>query len=112
MSVLRNLNRVCKWRSVLAGWQLGTRAKGDPECDAVRDHREATIIHRVEISALTYLLMERGIITQEQLSEAIEREAEFLNQMYEEKFPGFRATDIGMQIDTGVAMQTMKGWKP
>ena len=36
-------NRLTKWRSVFAGWQLGTRAKGDPECDAVRDHREVTI---------------------------------------------------------------------
>lgn len=34
------LNVVCKWRSLFAGWQLGTRPKGDPESDAVRDHRE------------------------------------------------------------------------
>lgn len=39
------LNRVTKWRSIFTGWQLGTRAKGDPEGDAVRDHRELSIIH-------------------------------------------------------------------
>jgi hypothetical protein len=38
------LNRLCKWRAIFAGWQLGTRAKGDPESDAVRDHREVTIL--------------------------------------------------------------------
>jgi hypothetical protein len=39
------LNRIAKWRTILAGWQLGTKPKGDPTCDAVRDHREATIMN-------------------------------------------------------------------
>lgn len=49
------LNRLAKWRTVFAGWQLGTRARGDPESDAVRDHREATIMLRAEVNALTAL---------------------------------------------------------
>lgn len=53
------LNKLTKWRMVFAGWQLGTRPKGDPECDAVRDHREATMIQRVEISALSRLLIKK-----------------------------------------------------
>jgi hypothetical protein len=76
------LNRVAKWRGVLAGWQLGTRAKGDPESDAVRDHREATILLRVEVTALTGLLLEKGLITQEELQNAYEGEANFLNDTY------------------------------
>ena len=35
---MRALNVLAKWRTLLAGWQLGTRPKGDPECDAVSDH--------------------------------------------------------------------------
>jgi hypothetical protein len=57
------LNRLAKWRTVFAGWQLGTRAKGDPESDAVRDHREATILQRAELTALTSLLIKKQIIT-------------------------------------------------
>ena len=53
------LNRLCKWRAIFAGWQLGTRAKGDPESDAVRDHREVTILLRAEASAMTGLLLFR-----------------------------------------------------
>jgi len=40
------LNVLAKWRAHFSGWQLGTRPKGDPEGDAVRDHREATILLR------------------------------------------------------------------
>src|SRR5438067_1656730 len=38
------LNRLTKWRSVFCGWQLGTRSSTDPEAQAVRDHREATML--------------------------------------------------------------------
>jgi hypothetical protein len=38
------LERLAKWRTLFAGWQLGTRPKGEPESDAVRDHREATLM--------------------------------------------------------------------
>jgi hypothetical protein len=35
---VKALQKLAKWRLIFAGWQLGTRLKGDPECDAVRDH--------------------------------------------------------------------------
>lgn len=50
--LLAALNKLAKWRSVFAGWQLGTRLKEDPECQAVKDHREVTILLRAEVSAL------------------------------------------------------------
>src|SRR5258707_10424244 len=62
--MLAALNRLTKWRTHYAGWQLGTRAKGDPESDAVRDHRELTMLLRVELTALTGLLMRKGVIAQ------------------------------------------------
>jgi hypothetical protein len=52
---MKALNRLTKWRNVFVGWQLGTREKGDPEGDAVRDHREQSIILRAEVTALTGL---------------------------------------------------------
>ena len=62
MTAIQALNRVAKWRTLFAGWQLGTRPKGDPESDAVRDHREITILLRVEQSAIIGLLIRKGII--------------------------------------------------
>lgn len=110
--VERALNRVAKWRQVLTGWQLGSRPITDPECQAVRDHREATILLRVELTSITALLLKKGLITQEELQTAIIEEADELSKMYEKKFPGMKATDDGIQYDVLIAQETMKGWRP
>lgn len=106
------LNRVCKWRMILVGWQLGTRAIGDPEGDAVRDHREATLVLRVELSAVIACLIERGVMTREQFSRAVVDEGNLLDQVLEQRFPGMKSSATGMVIDPVVAAETMKGWKP
>jgi hypothetical protein len=161
------LNRITKWRSVFAGWQLGSRLKGDPECDAVRDHREISILQRVEVSALkqvlvqagafteeefgeayaqtwdanlepgepgdgpdaavrehravtigmrvelsalTWLLQNKGIYTPEEFQEVMITEVDLLETDYEQRFPGMRATHEGIQYDKR-AIKTMKNWK-
>jgi hypothetical protein len=107
------LNRVTKWRSIFAGWQLGTRAKGDPESDAVRDHRELTILLRVELTALAGLLIKKGVFTAEEFEAALAKEADWLDLAFARKFPGLRATDDGIEIyDTAKAHHTMRGWRP
>ncbi len=65
------LNRLTKWRTVFTGWQLGTRAKGDAEGDAVRDHREVTILLRCEMTVVTKLLIDNGFFTQEEWQEEV-----------------------------------------
>lgn len=51
------LNRFVKWRSVLAGWQLGTRALDEGgELAAVRDHLDAILPLQVELAALRRVL--------------------------------------------------------
>lgn len=105
------INRLTKWRSVFAAWQLGTRVKGDPECDAVRDHREVTILLRAEMSALTGLLIKKGIITSEEFMEALINESDLLSKDYEKRFPGMKATDTGIEYDVMTARETMKNWK-
>lgn len=104
-------NKVTKWRGFLAGWQLGTRVKGDPECDAVRDHREATIILRVEVTSIIRILIDKGIITLEELDAITAEEAEALDAAYEMRFPGVKTTNEGLVFD-GRAIKTMRGWKP
>jgi len=108
---MKALNIVTKWRVLFTGWQLGTRLKGDPEGDAVRDHRELSILLRCEVTALTGLLLEKGVFTAEEFDAALGREAEALNKDYERKFPGVTADEDGLRMDKRV-LPWMKGWKP
>lgn len=108
---MRALNILTKWRTLFTGWQLGTRPKGDPEGDAVRDHRELTILLRAEISAFTALLREKGVFTDDEWMAALEHEAMLLNQDYERRFPGVTASESGLTFDKRV-LPWMKGWKP
>ncbi len=114
MGAEASLNRLCKWRSVFAGWQLGTRPSSDPECQAVRDHREVTILLRAEVSALTGLLIKNGVFTAEEFSAAMAAEADLLSDDYSRRFRGMRATNDGIQMDLAVMQEhgTMAGWLP
>lgn len=108
------VNKLAKWRTVFAGWQLGTRPKGDPESDAVRDHREVTILLRAEVTALTGLLIAKGIFTAEEFTDAYAEEAKKLDADYEKRFPGITTDQMGLKLDA-VKMRehgTMAGWKP
>lgn len=105
-------NRVAKWRSVLTGWQLGTRPDTDPECQAVRDHREATMMLRAEVSALTALLVASTDVSLDDYKRQLIVELEALDKMYEARFPGFKAMGYGMSIDPRIAVETQRGWKP
>jgi len=84
----------------------------DPECQAVRDHREVTILLRAEQSAFLMLLLEKGVFTQEEFQAAMIKEAGLLSKDYEQKFPGMKAHDHGIDYDVKVAAQTMKNWRP
>lgn len=106
----RALNILTKWRVLFTGWQLGTRPKGDPEGDAVRDHREVTILLRAESSALVGLLLAKGVITEADWLDALRREAGQLNKDFERRFPGVTASEEGLTMDKRV-LPWMKGWK-
>lgn len=108
---MQALNILTKWRTIFTGWQLGTRPKGDPECDAVLDHRELTILLRAEVTAFTALLREKGVFTDDEWLAALQREAELLNADYERRFPGVTAHEDGLTMDERV-LPWMKGWKP
>lgn len=109
---VRALNRLAKWRTVFAGWQLGTRATGDPECDAVRDQRELLLLLRAEVNALTTLCVQRGLFTVVEFDAQQGIEADHLCRALEARFPGFKATDVGLEMDSKLAAATTKGWRP
>lgn len=110
----RVLNKLAKWRLVFAGWQLGTRSRSDGEARAVKDHREVTMFLRAEVSALTGLLIRKGVFTAEEFTEELAAEAVRLDADYEKKFPGFRteydpaAGDEGVHMELPLAGETMR----
>ena len=106
------LNRLCKWRAVFCGWQLGTRATQDPEAQALRDHRELGLLLRVEVSALVSLLVQKKVFSTVEFSAQCDVEAESLMDRLEELFPGFRSTDDGMVMTMPEAKNTTRNWPP
>lgn len=106
------LNRLCKWRAHFSGWQLGTRTKDDPESQAVRDHRELSMLMRVELSAIAALLIKAGVFTLDQYQEALIAEARLLERDYELAWPGAKATDDGMSYDVARVKEWMSKWRP
>jgi hypothetical protein len=109
------LDKLVKWRSLLAGWQLGTRSDQDPECRAVRDHREVTLLLRAEVSALTGLLVKKNIISGQEWLDALYEEAMLLDQDMEKRFPGASTSELGLHFDltrNAEIQSWMKGWKP
>jgi hypothetical protein len=112
-NLVAKLNILTKWRSVFAGWQLGTRSTEDPECQAVRDQRELIMLLRAENNALLALLVRARVFSREEFQRQMIEEADFLNKQYEEKFPGMRATSEGIEyFDLPRAQETMKNWRP
>jgi len=107
----RILNRLAKWRAHFAGWQLGTRGKDDPECQAVRDHREVTLLLRAEVNAISRALIENKVCSQDRFTELVCEEAILLEKQLEQRWPGVRATDEGLAYDNRV-MDWMKKWRP
>lgn len=97
---IKALNRLCKWRMILCGWQIGTRSDTDPTAQAIRDHINTTLCLRAEVSALTNLLIAKKVFTEDEFHTALTTEADYLCQAYERKFPGAEATDNGMKIDS------------
>ncbi|MEP7304178.1 MAG: hypothetical protein ABJA98_01545 [Acidobacteriota bacterium] len=107
---LRTINRLAKWRTVFAGRWLGTRIATDSEAIAVRDFAEKYLVLRVEVTALVVLLERAGIFITGQFENQIIKECDYLQRQLEQQFPGFKATDDGMHVDTARAVETTKGW--
>lgn len=106
--VSRIVNKLCKWRRFFAGWQLGTRLENDPEAKAISNHRELSIMLRVEVSALANMLVEKGIMTHEEFTDVVGAEAEILDAAYQKSFPGFKSSDEGMVMTMPACADTMR----
>jgi len=107
-TMLAALEKLCKWRKFYASWQLGTRLDSDGESRAVRNHRELSILLRAEVSALTGLMLRKGVFTQAEWQVALEAEAKRLDHDYEETYPGWRSTADGLSMKMPEALETMR----
>jgi hypothetical protein len=107
-SLMAALEKLAKWRKFFASWQLGTRPDSDGESKAVRHHREATILLRAELSALTGLLIRKGLIAQAEFGAELEKEAARLDQDYADAFPGWSTTPDGLSMKLPEAADTMR----
>ena len=104
----RATQRLCKWRVVFLGWMLGTVQEGTPGLKAHKDRVDAQIMHRVEINALTALLIKKGVFTTEEFMAQIVDDCGYKEREFEAMFPGYSATDIGIHIDVTRAVETNK----
>jgi hypothetical protein len=103
------LERVCKWRMILAGWHLGTAPKTAPGVQAMRDLREVVMLMRMELNALTKVLIDHKLFGLPEFQFALKAEAEQTEIDMAERFPGMRAIDEGISIyDPPLAAETMR----
>ena len=103
------LNKLCKWRTVLAGWHAGTKSMSEPGTKAMRDLMDKFLITRVESNAMTALLIKKGVFTAKEFTDAVNEEAKALDRIYEQLFRGFRTFENGVEIiNIEQAHQTMK----
>lgn len=107
-TMLAALEKLAKWRKFFASWQIGTTAAGDGRYRAVADHREMSIVLRVELSAVTNLLIDKGVFTGEEYQAQLEREAKQLDHVYEERFPGWRSLPEGLHMRLPEAAETTR----
>ena len=92
------LERVCKWRTVLMGRIVGSMSKDDPHYQGWRDLIDKLILLRVEGSAMAGLLIEKGIITETEWAAKLRSEAEELDKLYQQTFPGVWTFSGGLDI--------------
>jgi len=100
------MNKLCKWRSVFVGWMIGSKHQSEPGVQAYRDAVDFRLAARVELNALSTLLIEKGVFTREEFTAQVTIEAELYDKTLENLFPGYRTTDQGITIDPKIAVET------
>lgn len=103
------LNRLCKWRMLLAGWIAGTHSIDQDGTKGLRDLMDKFLIARCEGSAFAALAIKKGLFTEAEFRAQLDREADWLNTTYERLFPGFKTTNDGITIyDIDMARETTR----
>lgn len=102
------LNKLCKWRTILAGWIWGTSARDAPGSQGQRDLMDARLVVRAETSAIVALLVEKKFITIDEFAKAVTKEAVELDRTLERTFAGMKSSTTGIVVfDIDIAQKTM-----
>jgi hypothetical protein len=103
------LNKLCKWRMILAGWHNGSKSIGEPGVKAMRDLMDKWLVVRAEASALAALLIQKKVFSHQEFHDQVMHEATLLDAQMAEFFPGFRTIQDGVEIyDVSLAAETTK----
>lgn len=106
-------NKLAKWRTLYAGRVFGTRMVDDPVAKGARDDAEVRLFLRAEVSALAKLLIDKGVCTRREFTEASIEEAKYLDRQQELIFPGWESFEGGLRVtDIEAARRLMEGWPP
>lgn len=92
------LRRLGTWRSFFAARHIGPTTAADPEARAFIDFYEKWLLLRVEVSTVSYFLIEKGIVTREEFHEQMAIQADGLSATLSRAFPGITATDDGLDL--------------
>lgn len=109
--MVASLNVLAKWRTVFAGRILGTQPKDNGPVAGYRDLFEKLLIQRAELTALSKVLMDKGVCSHDEYCRAVAWAAEDLSKALADAFPGYEATSYGIRMDARAA-KTSAGWPP
>ena len=113
----RSMERLTKWRRILAAWKLGAGLLFDTGTSpkeaggaiaAELDTQERLLIYRVELSALANLLVAKGVFTYDEFLRQVADEADLYSQALAQEWPGIRAEESGLSMHHSVAMETLR----
>lgn len=93
------LEKLSKWRMILAGWHAGTQSIHSDGVRAMRDLMDKFLVTQVSQRTLTELLLEKGVFSEAEYEAMLDAQAAALDRQLEAFFPGFRTTRHGVQID-------------
>ena len=102
------LQILCKWRQAYT--MLATSGPIGFE-RYVRDATDSKLLHRIELSALANLLVQKGVFTLTEFIAQVEVEAEVLTKRQEKGFPGFSFNADGLVLKKPEAYHTMQRWQ-
>ncbi len=97
-----------KWRQVPA--LQATAGTQESLMRYLRATSEKLLALRVEGSAIAALLVQKGVFSNLEFAAQVDVEAEALMAALEKEFPGFKATEYGMQLTMPDAKTTIESW--